>query len=523
MVTTLLGLKFRLLVNGLRRSSAKFAVLVFSLWGVGALVGLVVALINVRDEPAMVGPALICGLAAVLVLWLLVPLLVGMTDSTVDPSRLAHLPVGGPRLVAGLVGAAAIGFVPLFFTVGLLLLAIAARSIPEVLFSVFAVIVLMLLCVVTAQVGAASMSGLLRGRKTRDVAAAVLAVLAMSAGLFMQFGMGAVFGASQEDVERVARLLRWTPGGWVGQAISWSRSGDWLPAFGAIAATIALVVLMGAVWWNLLQRLMTTTETRGGDAGGTSAFVPGFVRLLPGGEPLHVATARALRSVRRDPREWSGIASQLPLLLIVGFPVASIDAEQAVLFAGSVGVYGGMLNSNLFGIDGRAIWMDQLAAPNMKPVLWGKTLAHAIIVVPILILILVGLAIWKDGWRYVIGGSALALSTFGCITGTVAWGSVKYALPLPDVANNPFGGQASGQSASQTFMLMFSLIFGFLASLPAIGLIVGLSLVAWWLGALAAPVAMAWGLWVWSRGVAMAADSAAEEAPELLERLTVRA
>lgn len=523
MVATLVRLKLRLFINGMRQSSAKFVVVIFSLWGVGLLIGLAVLTINLRDRPELFDAGIVVALAAVLFSWLFFPLLSGMTDSTVDPSRLAHLPVGGLRFVAGLTAAATVGLLPLFFFIGLLLTSLAGRSFAEISFAAGAACVLMTMCVITAQVGAASMSGMLRGRKTRDIAAALLAVFAMSAGLFAQFGMERLGDVTQEQVEGLARWARWTPGGWVGQAVAWSRNGEWLIAIGALLAAVLFIVALGAVWWSLLQKLLTTTEDRGGDNAGSSAFVPGFLRLLPGGEPVHVATARALRSVRRDPREWSAVASQLPLLLVIGFPVASIDSEQAVLFAGTVGVYGGLLNSNLFGVDGRAIWMDLLAAPSLKPILWGKTIAHAIIVVPILVVMVVALAVWKDGWRYVIPGATLAIASFGCISGTVAWGSVRHAMPLPDVAGNPFGGQASGQTASQAFMLMFSLLVGFIAALPVLGLVIGLSLVQWWLGILTAPIAIGWGFWIWSRGVEKAAEDAAAESPELLDRLTLRA
>jgi len=521
MVATLVGLKLRLLRNGYRSRQTQIAVGAFSTFALMALAGLLFSAVVFRARPEYAAPWIILIFSVSLVLWITVPLLVGMTDGAIDPARLSHLPVGGPRLVVALMAASAVGIVPGFFLAGLLVLVVGATSVGQVFFTVAAAVTLLSMCVVTAQVGSNSMSGLLRGRRTRDVAAAVLAVIAMSTGLFFQFGMRAVMDSSLEQQWAVARWLRWTPGGWVGQAVAWSRAGDWPLAFLGLASGWLFTALMGFAWWRLLQRLLTTTEQMGGANASTSKFIPFFVRWLPGGEGTHAAVARSLRSIRRDPREWANITSQLPLLLVVGFPVAEIDSNEVVLFTGAAGIYGGMLNSNLFGMDGRAMWIDQLSAHSMASVIWGKTVAHALIVVPILAAGVIGLALWKDGWQYAIQGIALAIASFGAITGAVSVASIRYALPLPEGAN-PFAGQGTGQSASQGFLLLGSLLVGFLLSLPAVGLVVGASLYKWWVGILVCPIAVLYGLHTWRKGVHAASREATADGPELLERLTLR-
>lgn len=521
MIVTLVRLKVRLLLNGYRNRQALWAIGFFAFFGILMLIGLLASAFVFRRQPELAEPWLIIIFSVALVLWVVVPLMVGMTDGAIDPARLAHLPVGGPRFVAGLMAASAVGLVPLFFLTGMLLLTIGSRTPAEFVFAVVAAFSVLIMCVVTAQVGSNSMSGMLRGRKTRDIAAALLAVVAMSAGLFFQFGMRIVSESTLAQQMSVARVLRFTPGGWIGQAVAWSRSGDWGLAMIGLLAGWGFIAVMGWVWWRLLQRLLTTSEQIGGAASDTSAFIASWLRWLPGGEPVHAATARALRSIRRDPREWANIASQLPLLLIVGFPVAQIDSEQVVMFSGAAGVYGGMLNANLFGMDGRAIWMDQLSAVRISSVIWGKTLAHAFVVVPLLTMTVVGLAIWKDGWEYAVQGIALAIAAFGAISGAVSVASVRYALPLPEGVN-PFAGQGTGQSASQGFLLLGSLLVGFLLALPAGIVVIGSSMYQWWLGVLLSPVAVAYGLFLWRRGVHRAHREAELHGPELLERLTLR-
>jgi len=268
---------------------------------------------------------------------------------------------------------------------------------------------------------------------------------------------------------------------------------------------------------------MTASEDRGGGES-TGTLVPRLLSRLPGLPPtIKAATARSLKTIRRDPRAWAAMAGQLPMLLLVGFPITALSDENrsaAVLFTGAIGLYAGILNSNLFGFDGRAVWLDQLSGPTMKPVLWGKTLAHALIILPFLVVMVFGLAFFTDGWRFVIAGFGLAIGSFGCITGVLARSSIIHGMPAPEGVN-PFAGQGTGQGAAQGLQLMGAFVVGLLLALVPSALVVGLSLFRWWIGAIAAPLAAAFGLFAWRWGVNTAARTVERDAPEFLQRMTI--
>lgn len=516
-------LKLRLLANGLKRSNNKMVLVISILFALGVLALSIVGLVVLRAaNPAWFPPVVISALSILMVAWLVLPLLVGMTDGTVDPSRLAHLPIRRRQLISGLLASTMIGIMPICIGLVLLGLVMFANSAGSAIVIVAAAFLALVLGSLLAQIGSASLSGLLRGRRTRDVAGALLGFLAIAGGLLAQFGIQLIDDIKLSQLQSFARFARWTPGGWIGQAIVWATEARWLPAVGALAATMLFIAAAGALWWALLDRLMTASEARGGGES-TGTLVPRLLGRLPGLPPtVKAATARSLKTIRRDPRAWAAMAGQLPMLLLVGFPITALSDENrniAVLFTGALGLYAGILNSNLFGFDGRSVWLDQLSGATMKPVLWGKTLAHGLIIVPFLVVLVFGLAVFTDGWQYVIAGFGLAIGSFGCITGVLARSSILHGMPAPEGVN-PFAGQGTGQGAAQGFRLMGAFLIGLaLAFVPSV-LVVGLSLLRWWLGAIAAPMAAAFGLLAWRWGVNTAARTVERDAPEFLERMT---
>jgi len=180
MIRTFARLKLRLLINGVKRSKNKFTLILSIMVALAALCISIVGLIVLRNaDDAWFPPVVISALAILMVAWLVLPLLVGMTDGTVDPSRLAHLPIRRHQLIAGLLASTLIGIMPICIGLVLLGLVMFANSVGSAAVIVVAAFLALLLGSVLAQIGSASLSGLLRGRRTRDVAGAVLGFLAI--------------------------------------------------------------------------------------------------------------------------------------------------------------------------------------------------------------------------------------------------------------------------------------------------------------------------------------------------------
>ena len=105
-----LRLKLCLLRNTLRSSGARKVGLVLGVvawfWLVAAALGLLLASRSQRVVTALVFDAFFLG-------WLVVPLIGMGTDETLDPSRLALLPLDPPALIRGLLTASLVGVGPL--------------------------------------------------------------------------------------------------------------------------------------------------------------------------------------------------------------------------------------------------------------------------------------------------------------------------------------------------------------------------------------------------------------------------
>ena len=106
MVALIVGLKWRLLRNGLRRSTPQVVGLVIgAFYGFGALVAVLSGLVALRFSlPSDVArTAVVVGGSAVTLGWMLFPVIAYGVDDTLDPARFATFAVPRRQLVLGLL------------------------------------------------------------------------------------------------------------------------------------------------------------------------------------------------------------------------------------------------------------------------------------------------------------------------------------------------------------------------------------------------------------------------------------
>ncbi len=518
MVATFARLKLKLLRNSVRGKPQDVVSLLLAMFmGVGLVFGTVAAVVYLRTQaPELVGLWVINLFALLSVVWLIFPMLAGSTDGTVDPAKLAHLPLTDWNWITGLLTAAMVGVAPIATLLFLILWVVTAQTIGQGLYLLASSMVLLAICVVSAQAGTAFMSGLVRGRKTRDIAGALLAMFAVSFGFGFQFVVDPLFDLTEAQLGLGARWFRWLPGGWIGQGVAWSRDGDWIKAGGALVAGVGYVAVVSMVWWRQLQTLLTSTEERGGNGAKSDRFMPPVGELLP--LDIRTSLARSLKEIRRDPRIWTTVVGQLPLIIILGFPISQWDNERLVLFSGMIGFYGGMLTANLFGVDSRSAWIDLSAAPSMRPILWGKSLAYALLVGPLGIVMALVLVLWKGGAVYMVGGIALTVAGFGAVAHVMIPTSVIHPIPLLE-ETNLFGGQAGG-SVSAGIRVLIAIFLGSLYVAPAAGLMAGAAWLSPWATIAASPVVAVWGWLLWTRGIDKAENRIHTDQSKFLAALT---
>ncbi|MBG0827986.1 hypothetical protein HS041_09425 [Planomonospora sp. ID67723] len=489
-------LKLRLIAGNLRGDGTRLVGFVFTV-----LAALVVAsfgffvMAMLRMAPAGVAADVGTVLfTALLVGWTVVPLLAFGLDDTLDPSRLALLPLRTRQLAAGMFASAVTGVWPLTTLVvtsgaivGL------AKGAGGVLVGVVAVLLQFALCIVVSRLVTTSLSGMLRSRRGRDVLAISVIFVILGAQLPNLLLNRGLAGDPLALLDNVASALRWTPPGMAAHAIA-----DGGPAALAELAFLAVLVAgLGWLWIMALRRALVTT-----DASTEAASVRNsrglLARVLPDGQLAAVAT-KELKYARRDPRGRVGWFAALAVTGIMAFslngqegtsPGPALAIGPACLGALMIGLQ----SCNSFGIDGRSVWMNSVAygtARDWRTDLAGRHLAVATIAVPALAVLSVvaGMLAGNAGWA--LPAMLTAWGVLGVGLGVGALTSVLLPYTVPERLN-AFTGAAPGQGGV-AFLASFGAMIGTsLLSLPVVlPMLLGLP----WVVALAVPYGalIAWG------------------------------
>ncbi|MBX6722365.1 MAG: ABC transporter permease, partial [Dactylosporangium sp.] len=318
-VGTFARLKLRVMRNSLRGQAWRVAL--FILGGLGGLylagVGFVTFLFSGvadRSEFALLVP--VFGGGALVLGWLFVPLVWTGVDETLDPTRFALLPLPRRTLLSGLLVGALLGIpaiATLITTTGLVAGAALRGGLAAALVQALGVLLGLLLCVTVSRAVTSAFASLLRARRTRDLAAVVLALLAALLGPLQIGIMTAVTGARLEDLTRIARVLGWTPLGapyLVGFDVADGRVGA---AVARLAITVATIALLLAWWSRTLESAMVghasggVAQARRGTPGGAVAqLYPRLLAWLPRSR-FGALIAREVRYWWRDPRRRAGL------------------------------------------------------------------------------------------------------------------------------------------------------------------------------------------------------------------------
>ncbi|MDP9798593.1 ABC-2 type transport system permease protein [Catenuloplanes nepalensis] len=456
-------LKLRVMRNGLRGQRWRIALFVIGLF-FGAwfsVVGFTLFAVTGFSR-GHTGMALGGGLggAAVVLGWLLMPLVFFGVDETLDPARFALLPLRRRTLVSGMFAAALAGvpaLATLAATSGLAVAAALHGGAAAGLVQLAGVVAGLLLCVSLSRATTSAFSAMLRSRRVRDLAAILLAVLAALLGP-LQIGLLAAARTADWDVlAGVARVLGWTPLAapyTVGLDVV---EGRWLavPAKFLIMGVSVAVLLW---WWSAtLESAMvgtaTTTSGRGTretpDASPTTRLFPRLLRGLPRNR-FGALVALQVRYWWRDTRRranlitFAVVGMFVPLMVNIGsrgliegtsaVPPSLATATASMVF---LGVLGGVGLANQFGYDGTAYAANVVAGVPGTAELRSRVAGFSCYLVPLIMAIPVALALvlHRPGWIPSMWGATVA--AYGCGVAINLFVSVLGAFSLPETSN-PF-------------------------------------------------------------------------------------
>lgn len=525
----LVRLKVRLIRN--RAVSTKggwFALALSLVVGVAlAAMGLLVALTTgASASPGARRGVLVLGPNLMVLAWALLPLGTFGSDETLDPARLVLFPLRRRPLLRGLLASAFVGVAPLVavaFTAGV----VVAWGGPSVfVIAVPAGILALLMAVALSRALTTSLASALTSRRSRDAAVVIGTLLAVSVqGLrFVSVSISTSF------VDRLVGVGRWTPPGFLGEAVLHARERRWLLAAVELVPSAVLVIVLVALWGWALERSLTVVSSgstsirrRRRRADATQLpLLPTWVPFLRA-DALGAVVARDLRYTWRDPRRKSALLFRT--ILAVGGPIYALvrttdPTPRITLLAAGVG-YVAVLNSfNQFGLDGGALWSDLAAGERIPMLLLGKNLSSMLQVVPAVSVAAVILAAATGGWAYAPAAVLLAVAAVGVGLGVADVVSVRKPFKIPETRTG-FGGGALGSGGGGqglvTGIALFaaSLVQLMLMAPVAIATAIGLAIAPATL-LVVVPAALAYGYGVWRFALGRAAAYGWWRGPELL-------
>jgi ABC-2 type transport system permease protein len=532
------GLKLRLMAGALRGNGGRARAIGLILATIGGLYAMPIGfslLASLRGRP-LAADAGVVVFTLTLAGWAVLPLLAFGTDETLDPARLALLPLRRRTMTAGLFAAALTGIGPVVTFVVLLGAVAAVASGPgQVGVGLVAVALELALCVTASRALTTAFSGLLRSRRGRDlgvVAGALLTFAVIGVDMALQQSLlGGKFGAG---VQAVARIVRWTPPGMLAHAIGDAAAGSYLVALLELAAGAVTVCVLLWVWMAVLGRVLISPDAstqagrrharaRAGTAVPASAGqAPAARAAALAGSALPTAaaalrprrserpsralavTAKELRYSWRDPRRkvgWLGLGMAVVVTLSVPFGTGSgglAGAVGPVLIVAAVygGTVAGIQSANQFGLDGAALWLNVAATSrphDLRADLAGKNLASAVVAMPAFAVLYAVLGLATHQASYPASAFGVAACALGVTLGITSVASVLLPYAVPDRRASAFGGAGTGRGclAALANVAILALALVFLA--PVFVLLVILHAGLWLL--LAGPcygAAMAW-------------------------------
>ncbi len=531
MARVFVRLKLRLLANSLRGSPARVVGMVL-----GVLLALPLTAVGTfllatlpRSHPRIALPLTVLVFLGLAFGWVWFPLTLFAADATLDPTRLALLPLRPRQLMTGLFAASCVGVAPL---ATMLVLAGAvvgfAPAGPGVLLVALAAAGELALCVTASRALTTALSRWLRSRKARDLAVLVVSVSTLALNLAFQALSRSLQHArpgSLRGVGGVALLLGWSPPGLAAHAMASARVGRLGVALAELAGVAAAVLALVWVWWTSLERVLTTVEP--GSPPARKAIAGLWPRLL-GFLPRDARTAVAVKDLRylvRHPRlRVQALTVALFGVALVVFTDVTPALHRPEGVFGALGILWlfGQNTMNQFGLDGAAYWTNVAAGTDPRTDVEGKNLATALVALALLGALAVALAALTGGWAYVPVAVCAGVALLGSVLAVGDYVSARFPFPVPDAPTNLWAGQSAGHGClvGLAQLVAIAVEWALLAPVAAV-VVVG---IVWWKPALAVacPLALAYGALVWWLGVGLASEALRGRQPELLAALSPR-
>lgn len=526
MVAHLLRLKLTLLRNSIKRSPWQLVGLILAgVYGLGMLATVLVALAVAGSvgEPQAIGTAIVLAGSALLVGWLVIPVLASGLDMTLDPARFTTYSIPMKSLLAGLALSSFIGVPGAVTLIASMGTAAAWWRHPGAAAAALLCGALgALTCMIASRAITAASTSLASSRRFKDVSGMVVLVPLVLMGPIIA-GVSSGISDFSEYLPQLAGTLSWTPLGAVWAVPADIAAGAFGPA--ALKFLIALATLAALTWiWKVCLAKALVTPAYAGSAKRSPGKLGFFATFPP--TPAGAVAARCLTYWIRDPRYSAGliIAPLIPLVMVFGASQASgLDALGPIIgFGGAFAAFmvAWSISADI-SYDSTAFALHVATGLDGRADRAGRAAAAGILALPLGLLFALAGATISGNWASLPGTVGLVLGSTGAGLGLASVLSSRFTMNVPLPGESPMKSKPGNNFSSVLVQLGGFAGAAVLAAPVAVVLVVGAftdNPVFSWL-ALAAGLVL--GAVYLVAGIRMGGAEYNRRAPELLQAVSV--
>ncbi|MDX2776144.1 hypothetical protein PV379_02090 [Streptomyces caniscabiei] len=447
--------------------------------------------------------------------WAIGPTLFGGEDPTLRPEYFRNIPVKPGKLATSLTLASVAGVsVPASLIAFSSLIVYGARfGVATALAAALLVPILLLFSLFLSRVITNTLRSLTKSNLTSIISSALIgAVMAFTVTGWVMFG--AVGNLTSNGIpDNLQQILFYLPSGWPIVAIDTAADGDWLPMITLIAVFLTLIAALAWLWGKLLAHRLTTSHIR--NQSGTRHS------LLSGRQSMSGVAA----TVRKELLTWGRDYTRSGFLYFAFFfSIATclyplvIGVDVLLLIAGLLYIVSAVgSTSNLYGVDGSALWQILTTPHAARNDVRGRQIAWLIVIlIAVIPTTIIGVA-WSGiyaAWPAVAGLTAAALGAGAGVTVTL---SVFRLIPMTDPQ---LRGDDMFEHGMDWPQFMMSMLLTVVLTAP-VAVLVWYSVASdtLWLEWLAIPLGVGLGtLWFWLLG-RIAYKRLKSHGPELLNKM----
>lgn len=441
MVAQLVKLKLALLRNSLKRSPWQLVGLILGgLYGLGVLGLVIVGLAALgSNSPEAIGTVIVLAGAALILGWLIIPVVAAGLDMTLDPARFTTYAIPMKSMLAGLLVSSFIGVPGLITLLASIGTAASWWGHPAVVpLALLCGVLGAITCIAASRAITAASASLASSRRFKDISGIVVLVPLMFLGPIIS-NMAIGISDLREYLPALANSVSWTPLGAIWAVPAEAAQGHFGPAALKFLIAMATIAVLVWVWKVCLARALVTPAYSGGTRRGNGKL--GFFGWFPA-TPTGAVAARCLTYWFRDPRYSAG------LLIAPLVPLVFVFAGSQTGAGNTIGValgFGGALAAFLvvwsissdISYDNTAFALHIAAGVDGRTDRTGRVIAAAVLALPLGVLYAVVGAIVVQDFVQLLATLGLVIGVVGSGLGLSSVFSARFTMNAPLPGESP--------------------------------------------------------------------------------------